>query len=61
MEAVKTFNVGDTIYFGWKRTPNTVTRVAEGNSQYPQFVYLRGPRGGEYRAFVRRDGSVRKV
>ena len=53
--------VGDTVFFGWKRTPNIVTRVASGNNQCRQIIGLRGPRGGESTAFVRLDGSVRKV
>lgn len=56
-------NIGKTYYFGYRRTPNTVTRVIpmDGNSQYVAQVYLKGPRGGEFIAHVRHDGSCRKI
>lgn len=55
--------IGKTYYFGHKRTPNTVTRVIplENNAQYAARVYLKGPRGGEFVAHVRLDGTCRKI
>lgn len=55
--------IADTYYFGAKRTPNKVTRVVplDGHSQYVARVYLVGPRGGEFTAYVRKDGSCRKI
>lgn len=55
--------IGKTFYFGYRKTPNTVTRVIslENNSQYVARVYLKGPRGGEFVAYVRPDGSCRKM
>lgn len=50
-------------YFGHRRTPHQVTRVipTPNNNQSIAIVYLRGPRGGESRAFVRANGSCRKI
>jgi len=55
--------IGKVYYFGHRRTPNTVTRVIplENNNQYVARVYLKGPRGGEFVAHVRDDGSCRKM
>lgn len=55
--------IGTKFFFGYRRTPNTVTRVIPlcDNSQYVAQVYLRGPRGGEFVAYVRGDGSCRKI
>jgi len=55
--------VGNTYYFGHRRTPNTVTRVIPltGNSDYVARVYLKGPRGGESAAYIRKDGTCRKI
>lgn len=55
--------VGTVYYFGHRKTPNKVTRVipTPENNQYPAIVYLVGPRGGESRAYVRKDGSCRKI
>lgn len=56
-------HIGKKYYFGWKRTENVVTAVypVDGNNQYIAWVTLRGPRGGEFRAFVRHDGTCRKM
>ena len=55
--------IGKTFYFGHRRTPNIVTRVIplDNNNQYVARVYLKGPRGGEFVAHVRKDGSCRKM
>lgn len=54
---------GKVFYFGWQRTPNTVTRVTEleNNSQYVARIELVGPRGGKSIAFVGHDGTARKI
>ena len=50
-------------YFGYRKTPHKVTRVIplENHNLYIARVYLEGPRGGEYTAYVRKDGSCRKI
>lgn len=55
--------IGTKFFFGYRRTPNTVIRVIpmQNHSQYVAQVYLRGPRGGEFIAYVREDGSCRKI
>ena len=55
--------VGKAFFFGHRQTPNIVTRVIplENNSQYVARVYLKGPRGGEFVAHVRENGTCRKM
>lgn len=55
--------IGKTFYFGHRQVPNTVTRVIpmEANNQYVARVYLKGPRGGEFVAHVRENGTCRKM
>jgi len=55
--------IGKVYYFGHRRTPNTVVAVTPLNShnQYVARIVLAGPRGGEFVAHVRRDGSCRKI
>lgn len=55
--------IGKKFFFGYRQTPNVVTRVIplENNSQYVARVYLKGPRGGEFVAHVREDGTCRKM
>lgn len=59
----KEINVGMVFYFGHKNTPNKVTRVInmQNHNQFSHRVYLKGPRGGEYIAYVRHDGSCVKI
>lgn len=54
---------GRVYYFGFNKTPNTVTAVfpLNGNTQYVARIELVGARGGKSTAFVRHDGSVRKI
>ena len=55
-------SVGTVFFFGYRKTPNVVTRVIPMKSKGAvALVYLKGPRGGESRAFVRPDGSCRKI
>lgn len=56
-------HIGTVYYFGHRKIPNTVTRVipTPENNQCVAIVYLVGPRGGESRAYVRKDGSCRKI
>lgn len=56
-------NIGKVYYFGWKKTPNTVTRVTPlpNHAQYIARIELKGPRGGKFVAHVRHDGSCRKI
>lgn len=54
--------IGQTVYFGWKNTPNKVTRVESmTGSNIIAIVSLVGPRGGKSRAYVRSDGTFRKI
>lgn len=55
--------IGKQFFFGYRRAANTVTRVIPmpNHNQYVAQVYLRGPRGGEFVAYVREDGSCRKI
>jgi hypothetical protein len=55
--------IGQVYYFGYRRTPNVVTRVIplENDSQLIAYIELKGPRGGTSRAYVRKDGSCRKI
>lgn len=55
--------IGTVYCFGHHGTPHRVTRVVPmfQNNQFVAIVYLLGPRGGESRAYVRKDGSCRKV
>ena len=63
MATAANIQVGNTYYFGHRRTANVVTRVIplENNSQFVARVYLKGPRGGEFVAHVREDGTCRKI
>ena len=55
--------IGKVFYFGYRNTPNTVTRVTplENDVQYIARIELQGPRGGKFVAHVRKDGSCRKI
>ncbi len=61
--------VGKTLYFGYRKTPHTVTRSIPWDSARNGHrrdgiigtVYLKGPRGGEYRATVYENGRCRKI
>ena len=59
-------SVGQKVYFGHRKTPNTVTRVIpwDGPKRADGIiatVYLQGPRGGEYRANYFEGGRCRKI
>lgn len=55
--------IGKIYYFGFRKTPNTVTRVTplENDVHYVARVELQGPRGGKFVAHIRKDGSCRKI
>lgn len=55
--------VGKVYYFGYRKIPNTVTKIEflENHNQFKARIELVGPRGGKSTAFVRHDGTVRKV
>jgi hypothetical protein len=59
----KTYETGQTLYFGWRNTPNTITKVEKlnGDGCFAALLKLVGPRGAEYTAYVTHDGRIRKV
>jgi hypothetical protein len=53
----------EVFYFGYRRTPSKVVSMVrlESNSQYIGRAELVGPRGGRFIAFIRHDGTARKI
>lgn len=63
MTKADSIHAGKVYYFGHRNVPHVVTSVVpvERNVQFVAKVCLKGPRGGESVAYVRADGTCRKI